>query len=56
MALRKLIMNEQEYVVCQDCKYALPVDARHHRYYCTHPERKARIYYGEHCCKQGERK
>lgn len=43
-------------VMCKNCKYVLPVDKRHNRYYCVNPNKKAQIFYGEHSCGKGEQK
>ena len=43
-------------VMCKNCKYVLPVDSRHNRYYCVNPNKKAQIFYGEHSCGKGEQK
>lgn len=43
-------------VMCAFCKYALPVDKKHNRYYCGNSEQTGWIYYGEHVCGNGEQK
>ena len=49
----RLIKFMPKGVPCKKCKYALPVDARHNKYYCVHPEERRWIYYGEHVCGKG---
>ena len=52
----RLIKYKPKGVQCSKCKYALPVDAKHDKYYCIHPEERRWIYYGEHVCGKGEQK
>lgn len=52
----RLINYKYSGVQCSACKYALPVDAKHNRYYCGHPEERKWVYYGEHTCERGEQK
>ena len=52
----RLIKFKPKGVMCSQCKYGLPVDAKHDRYYCVKPEEKSWIYYGEHVCGKGENK
>jgi len=55
--MRRLITAyKKQGVMCKDCKYALPVDARHNKYYCVHPEKKPQICYGGRICGKGEQK
>lgn len=43
-------------VLCKNCKFVLPVDSKHNRYYCVNPDMKAQIRYGEFSCGKGEQK
>lgn len=50
----RLINYKPVGVPCAKCKYALPVDAKHNRYYCVKPEERYWVYYGGHVCGKGE--
>ena len=52
----RLIKFKVKGVSCSNCKFAMPVDAKHDRYYCVKPNERSWIYYGEHVCGQGEEK
>ena len=52
----RLINYKRVGVPCSLCKYALPVDAKHNRYYCGNPNKVSRVTYGEYVCGEGEHK
>lgn len=52
----RLVKFKVKGIMCKQCKYALPVDAKHNKYYCVKPEERYWIYYGEHVCGKGEQK
>lgn len=56
MKQRRLVKNNYtpNGAMCKECKYALPVDAKHNKYYCVKPDEESWIYYGEHACGKGE--
>lgn len=38
---------------CKDCKYAVPVDAKHQKYYCIAPDRRSGIHDEDFQCEKG---
>ena len=46
--------EKKKVVVCSVCKFAVPVDSVHRRYYCINPDERSWIYFGEHSCGKGE--
>ena len=58
MKQRRLIKSNYtpKGVSCSNCKFAISIDVRHNKYYCTKPEEKYWVYYGEHVCGKGEPK
>ena len=52
----RLIKYKPTGTPCALCKYSIAVDSKHDRYYCTNPNERAWIYYGEHMCGKGEQK
>ena len=54
--INPIVQEPSKSVPCALCKFGLPVDARHNRYYCGNPDKKSGIHYGQHSCGNGEQR